>query len=164
MQVILLVTSFSSSRISMMATPRASVRLPCKLEPPMADVSHPGFIQSTVGGGVRSSSATAYLSPVLSRSNLDVIIQTRAIKLLSTKSNSSKLGPKFTTVVLAQSPTGPTINVKARKEIILAGGAAGTPHLLLLSGIGPKSQLNSFGIKPVVQSDDVGMFSSILWL
>jgi choline dehydrogenase-like flavoprotein len=113
-----------------------------------------GYTRSSVDShAARSSSATAYLSPILNRTNLEVIIQTRAIKLLRSITNPTK----FTTVQLAQSAHGPTVLVRARKEIILSSGVVGTPHLLLLSGIGPSSQLASTGIKPVVDLEDVGM-------
>jgi choline dehydrogenase len=45
---------------------------------------------------------------------------------------------------------------KAKKEVILAGGAFNTPQLLMLSGIGPEDQLNKFGIKPVSILKGVG--------
>lgn len=42
------------------------------------------------------------------------------------------------------------------KEIILSGGAIGTPKLLLLSGVGPKQELKNLGIVLVLDSPDVG--------
>jgi choline dehydrogenase-like flavoprotein len=49
------------------------------------------------------------------------------------------------------------INVKARREIIMAAGAHNTPQTLQLSGIGPKQLLSSLGIKTVVDLPGVGM-------
>jgi len=40
--------------------------------------------------------------------------------------------------------------IKARKEVILCGGAINTPQLLMLSGIGPKNHLKEFQI-PLIQ-------------
>ena len=37
-------------------------------------------------------------------------------------------------------------HVLARKEVILAAGAIGTPQILLLSGVGPKDQLREHGV------------------
>lgn len=36
--------------------------------------------------------------------------------------------------------------VRARKEVIISAGAVGSPHLLMLSGIGPRRQLESFDV------------------
>lgn len=44
---------------------------------------------------------------------------------------------------------GVPISVFARKEVIVCGGAVGTPQLLQLSGIGPKDVLDAVGIKQV---------------
>jgi choline dehydrogenase-like flavoprotein len=46
--------------------------------------------------------------------------------------------------------------VHARKDIILAAGAINTPRLLLLSGIGPRAQLDSLGIPVVTDLAGVG--------
>ena len=36
--------------------------------------------------------------------------------------------------------------VRARKEVIISAGAIGSPHLLMLSGIGPRRQLETFDV------------------
>ncbi|HEX8163968.1 MAG TPA: GMC family oxidoreductase [Pyrinomonadaceae bacterium] len=50
----------------------------------------------------------------------------------------------------------PRLKVFARREIVLAGGAFNTPQLLMLSGIGPREQLQKFGIPVLVESEGVG--------
>ena len=42
------------------------------------------------------------------------------------------------------------------KEVILALGAVGSPHLLKLSGIGPKNELEKHGIETILDNDQVG--------
>ncbi|HEY3158408.1 MAG TPA: GMC family oxidoreductase [Vicinamibacterales bacterium] len=46
--------------------------------------------------------------------------------------------------------------VRARREVILAGGAFNTPQLLMLSGIGPEAELRRHGIEPVQVLERVG--------
>lgn len=47
-----------------------------------------------------------------------------------------------------------TVNV--RKEVILAGGAIGSPHILMHSGVGPKDVLNAAGVTVNVELPGVG--------
>ncbi|KAF5361294.1 hypothetical protein D9758_010281 [Tetrapyrgos nigripes] len=131
-----------------------------------------GYNKETTGHGERSSSATAYLHPALNsqRRNLNVLIQTRAMRLLqstntpsnSTTSNDHSSVPHFNQVEVAQSIDGLWVSAglrfkfSARSEIILCSGAIGTPQLLLLSGVGPKDELKELGIDVVADRPAVG--------
>ena len=42
---------------------------------------------------------------------------------------------------------GRLLTVRARKEVILSAGSVGSPHILLLSGVGPKEHLKNLGVK-----------------
>ncbi|KAM7196338.1 putative GMC oxidoreductase [Rhypophila sp. PSN 637] len=95
----------------------------------------------------RASSATTFLrSAILSAlANLKVYTTTRAEKILF----SSPTDPKRATGV--QVKTGLlSYTLTATKEVIISAGAFQSPQLLMVSGIGPSSQLTPLGI-PVIQ-------------
>ncbi|TFK32044.1 aryl-alcohol oxidase-like protein [Crucibulum laeve] len=108
-----------------------------------------GFMQSTVGNGARSHSANAYLEPVLTRPNLDLLIDTHVTKLIQT-SAKGETPIKFGTVEVAASATAQLVHINAKKEVILSAGAFGTPQILLLSGIGPRAHLENKGISTAI--------------
>ncbi|EMD32772.1 hypothetical protein CERSUDRAFT_118493 [Gelatoporia subvermispora B] len=104
--------------------------------------------------GRRSSSATAYLQPVLNRSNIDVLVMTQVTKLIASGTTDGM--PHFDAVQIAQSPTSPRFQISAKKEVILCAGAVNTPQILQLSGVGDPTHLRAMGIEPVVELSDVG--------
>ncbi|GJF00198.1 aryl-alcohol oxidase-like protein [Phanerochaete sordida] len=112
------------------------------------------LMQSSVSGGRRVSSATAYLHPAISRPNLHVLIGNTVTKLVQT--GNTTRGPEFKQVEFAPNSTAPCTSVKATKEIILSAGTISTPQILMLSGVGNATELSSFGITPVVDLPDVG--------
>ncbi|KAK7054492.1 hypothetical protein VNI00_003690 [Paramarasmius palmivorus] len=119
-----------------------------------------GWGQYSIGGGVRNSAATAYLQPAINRPNLDVLINTRVTKVLSSSPNKGS-DPVIDVVQLASDfseyyDTGPRINVTAGKEVILSAGSINTPQVLLLSGIGPENDLKDLNIPVVLDSPGVG--------
>ncbi|PPQ78312.1 hypothetical protein CVT25_011683 [Psilocybe cyanescens] len=105
-----------------------------------------GWNQATIGDGTRSSSATAYLSnAATSRSNLDVLVNTKVTRVLGT-SNA------FKSVEIS----GTTTTLTANKEIILSAGNINTPQILLNSGIGDKNELATLNIPSVLNLPSVG--------
>ncbi|KAF8960730.1 hypothetical protein BDZ97DRAFT_1920807 [Flammula alnicola] len=121
-----------------------------------------GFLQSTIGGGVRSSSSTSYLANANGRPNLTVLINATVMKLLQTGTTSSGL-KSFRSVQFTSSPGtslapggGPTLTAKARKEVILSAGALNSPQILQLSGIGNSADLASFNIPVLIDNPEVG--------
>lgn len=90
----------------------------------------------------RSTSLNAYYDPVSSRKNLRLLAETQVTEVQLNKSNSSNKF-KATGVKAVDRKTGTPVQFKARKEVILAAGGVHTPHLLQLSGIGPKSVLQA---------------------
>ncbi|KAF9005525.1 pyranose dehydrogenase [Cyathus striatus] len=115
-----------------------------------------GWTQATIGHGVRSSSATTYLSPIASRSNLHVLLGARVTRVLQTSGKKELLFGKVEFVSDINGTTADTHTVFAEKEIILSAGIIGTPQLLLNSGIGDKDELKALGVKPVLHLPDVG--------
>lgn len=112
-----------------------------------ADQEGAGLYQVTARRGWRCSAATAYLKPARGRANLIVVTGAHSTGLLLE-------GRRATGVAYRRD--GIAMQVRARREVILSGGAIASPHLLMLSGIGPGDQLQAMGI-PVVQAmRDVG--------
>lgn len=96
-----------------------------------------GFYQTTTKDKRRWSTAAAYLKPARSRSNLTVKTNAHATRVLL--ENGRAVGVEF------QTPRGRE-SARAGREVIVSGGAYGSPHLLLLSGIGPGEHLHEMGI------------------
>ena len=97
--------------------------------------------QYTIRNGRRSSSATAFLKPARQRANLTVETGAHATRVLMRGTRAT--GVEY----LADSQLR---SAAAEREVILSGGAFNTPHLLMLSGIGPSAHLAEFDIKPVL--------------
>ncbi|OSD04767.1 GMC oxidoreductase [Trametes coccinea BRFM310] len=112
------------------------------------------WFQGSIGNGIRNDAATAYLAPALSRKNLDILIKTQVTKLVQTGFQDDK--PVIRGVTFAQSRTAPAFALNATKEVILAAGAFNTPQLLLLSGIGPASDLSLLGVPTIIDHPNVG--------
>ena len=106
-----------------------------------------GLYQTTSRGGWRVSAAKAYLRPALKRPNLIVVPDAHSTGL-------AMEGRRCAGVRLLRH--GAALTVRAVREVILCGGAIASPHLLLLSGIGPAEHLQEMGIPVVHHSRDVG--------
>lgn len=107
-----------------------------------------GFAERTVFNGERWSTARAYLDPVRGRSNLT--IQTRAQAQHLVFDGTKIVGVAY------KIRNGNTVVANARREVILSAGAVGTPHLLMLSGIGPADHLADMGIDLLCDLPGVG--------
>ncbi|CAD6911302.1 unnamed protein product [Tilletia controversa] len=104
-------------------------------------------------GKLRSSSAIAYLSPIeFSRSNLVVLTNFRGWKLIwDPTKNATATG-----VVIQQSPGGPTYNVSAKREVIVAAGSIKSPIFLEHSGVGNATVLSKLRVPLKVNLLGVG--------
>lgn len=97
--------------------------------------------------GERCSAAAAYLHPVMSRRNLKVMTGVDATRITFD-------GNRATGVRYREGRGEKT--VRARREVIVASGAFGSPKLLLLSGIGPAAEIRQHGIDVVADLPGVG--------
>jgi choline dehydrogenase-like flavoprotein len=104
----------------------------------------PGYgpVPLTVDGGLRVNTAMAYLSPRRGSPGLTVRGGVRVHRVLVQRGRA----------VGVDTDAGP---VRAA-EVVLAAGAVGSPHLLLLSGIGPAAHLRAHGVDVVVDAPGVG--------
>jgi choline dehydrogenase len=103
--------------------------------------------QTVDSKGHRVSAATAYIKPARSRKNLEV--RTGALV------NKVVFEGKRAIGVEVDMGGGPQL-VRARREVILSGGVYNSPHLLMLSGIGPAEHLAEHGIAVLHDSPGVG--------
>ena len=107
-----------------------------------------GIFDRTVFKGERWSTTRGYLDPVRDRKNLTII--TRALVCNLILENNTAKGVCF------KNSKDQIINVKSKKEVILCAGAVGSPHILMLSGVGPKDHLKSMGINIKADLPGVG--------
>jgi choline dehydrogenase len=106
-----------------------------------------GYYQTTTKDRRRWSTAAAYLRPARKRSNL--IVQTHAHATRVLIENGRAVGVEY------RSPQG-LRTARASGEVIVSGGAYGSPQLLLLSGIGPAQHLQDMGVKVLHDLPGVG--------
>jgi choline dehydrogenase len=97
--------------------------------------------------GRRWSSARGFLKPVLHRRNLKLVTGVLVERLLV--ENRRAVG-----VVYRQD--GAEKSARARGEVILSAGAIGSPHILMLSGIGPAAHISEHGIPVVLDKPGIG--------
>ncbi|KAL4768503.1 putative choline dehydrogenase [Aspergillus nidulans var. acristatus] len=99
--------------------------------------------------GIRESSETAFLTPILDRPNIALYNRTRAERILF-RDNVA------TGVEMSELTTNKSFSLLARREVIVTAGAFQSPQLLLVSGVGPASLLAQHGIPLVADRPGVG--------
>lgn len=99
-----------------------------------------GYFQRTIRNGRRMSTAVAFLNPVRHRNNLDIRTHAHVERILFEGRRA---------VAVRYRRGSKTVEIRARREIILSGGAVASPQLLQVSGIGPAGLLKDIGV-PVV--------------
>ncbi|PKI84451.1 hypothetical protein MVES1_001768 [Malassezia vespertilionis] len=136
------------------------------LEDMNAHIMNRGGFESGVGffniaydpyNGNRSSASTAYMHPIMPggpspRTNLKLFLDTWAYELEFDQQDATRCrGVKVVT------KHGVHKTIRAKREVIICAGAFDTPRLLLLSGIGPKSDLDQVKIPVRVNLPGVGL-------
>ena len=109
-----------------------------------------GMYQVTHKNGERYSAAKAYLTPNLSRPNLQVITGARSTRIMME-------GKRAVGVQYQQEGEHSELRqLKCSREVLLCAGALQSPQILMLSGIGPKDHLAEHGIATVHDLPGVG--------
>ncbi len=103
--------------------------------------------QATIRAGVRCSTSLAFLSPARARKGLTVHSDTLATSLVI--EGGRAVGVRYR-------QGGKEHVARAEREVLLAAGAIGSPHLLLLSGIGPADELRAAGVTVAADLPGVG--------
>ncbi|WP_395647855.1 choline dehydrogenase [Terricaulis sp.] len=104
----------------------------------------------TIRDGERWSASAAYLRPIAGvRPNLKVISNAHAGRIIIERKTAKG-------VEYSAGPGKPVQSVFANREVLVCGGAFQSPHLLLLSGIGPADDLKKAGVPVEVDAPEVG--------
>ncbi|GAA3010515.1 GMC family oxidoreductase [Streptosporangium longisporum] len=129
--------------------------------------------------GRRCSSADAYLAPAMRRPNLTVLTSSHVRRILiedgravgveytagpgrggrrgGRRGHDARDGSGSGAVESTGGADGGAVTVlRARREVLLSAGAIGSPHLLMLSGVGPADELRAAGVEPVHELPGVG--------
>ncbi|GBG33487.1 Choline dehydrogenase, mitochondrial [Hondaea fermentalgiana] len=109
-----------------------------------------GMAQVTVCDGKRVDTASAFLfaTGAMKRSNLTVLTHAHVEQIVI--ENGTAIGVRFKSgkhsAATLKSDAVPSRFAGARHEVVLSAGAVGTPQLLMLSGVGPREELQKHGI------------------
>ena len=96
-----------------------------------------GFYHVMQKDGARCSNAEAFLKPAANRANLTVITDAHATRVLF--EGDAAVGVRYRRA-------GVEVDARAAREVILSAGAIGSPQLLLLSGVGPRAEVEKHAI------------------
>ncbi len=107
-----------------------------------------GAFQMNVHGGVRASTAEAYIRPNAGRRNLSVYTGILAERVAIEGNRAAG--------IVVRGANGEPQTIRSRRELIITAGAINSPQLLMLSGIGPADELKRQGIAPRINLPGVG--------
>lgn len=109
-----------------------------------------GLYEVTQKDGERWSTARAFLDPIDDRPNLTIVQHALTEKILV--ENARAVGVRYRVTNGRKA----TLEARCNREVIVCGGAFGSPQLLLLSGIGAKDKLAPHGIEQTANVPGVG--------
>jgi choline dehydrogenase len=118
-----------------------------------ADVNAPddavsiGYAPRTIHKGKRQSAATAFLRPAEKRPNLTVLTERTVVRVLFEARRA---------IGVEVLHDGATETIRAKREVIVCGGAMASPGILERSGIGDAARLRTLGIPIVHDNPEVG--------
>jgi choline dehydrogenase len=114
------------------------------------------LLQTTTRDGRRSSTYHAFLEgDTEQRPNLDVICGAHVTRIVLEGDDDDADGLRATGVEY-RTDDGTTTTVTAAREVVLSAGAVGSPHILMLSGVGPRAELEAAGMTCRLDAPDVG--------
>jgi choline dehydrogenase len=114
-----------------------------------ADNEGAGLTPVSIRRGRRHSVVDGYLRAAMRRPNLTVVTGARVTRLIVQRGRAHGV-----TYTLGE--TGNEEEAHARRDVVLTAGAIDSPKLLLLSGIGPREELERHGIDVEVVAPGVG--------
>ena len=106
-----------------------------------------GYYQTMTRRGFRSSTATGHLARAARRANLSVVTRSMCERVVLERGRAVGVD--------VRGPTG-VRRLQCAREVLLSGGSIGSPHLLMLSGIGDPDHLRANRVTPLVDLPNVG--------
>lgn len=107
-----------------------------------------GYLLGTIYKGRRQSTARTFLKGAKGRPNLTIRTDAHVRRVIFEAKRA--VGVEVTT------DRGASQTLRCNREVVLAAGAIGTPHILQHSGVGDENHLSDLGISSVVHSPEVG--------
>jgi choline dehydrogenase len=97
--------------------------------------------------GIRSGTGEGYVQPSLSRPNFSLEMKAHVQRVMIDRGRA---------VGVEYEQSRKRVIANAKREVILCGGAIGSPHILMLSGVGPADHLREHGIEVALDLPGVG--------
>ena len=105
-----------------------------------------GMVPMNNQNGVRMSTAITHLSPMRHRLNLTIRGNVFVRKVIIENGQAKGI----------EAESGGEVFALESDKVVLSAGALKSPHILMLSGIGPKDQLDEFGVQVLQDTPGVG--------
>ena len=130
-----------------------------KLTSPNGGTTLGGFITPSSinpANWTRSYSRSSYIDPLPPRSNLHILPEATVIRLDISDDKDSAGNLYVKGVEYARNAASARKTIKVNKEVILTGGALGSPKILMHSGVGPKDVLEAASVSVKLELPGVG--------